>query len=135
MNLHKYPHRAWKGHIRPFATREELAWAGGLFEGEGSFTVSARNRGEVRVLHPVAQLSMVDQSPLLRFAAAVGMGAVYGPYAHKGHIHNRPLYAWSVFGFERTQALIAYLWPFLSERRRLRAAEVLSLYGTERKAA
>lgn len=96
--------------------REEMAWAGGLFEGEGSFTVA-------RGVQATAQIKMTDRDPMERFAAAIGFGTVRGPYPGKGG--RKDSYAWSAQSFEKAQATVALLWPYLGERRKARAAEVL----------
>lgn len=105
-------------------SREEVAWAGGLFDGEGCFT-RAGERG-----YAVAQLRMTDLDSVDRFARAVGFGNRFGPEAQPG----RPTYGWRVSGLEQVQALVAMLWPFLNERRRQRAKEVLNLNGTRKEA-
>jgi len=94
----------------------ERAWAGGLFEGEGCFSLS-------RGLHPNAQLRMTDEDSVRRFAAAVGVGRITGPYSQKGH---KLTWAWTVHSFENVQYIGALLWPYLGARRRRRFAEVLA---------
>jgi hypothetical protein len=101
--------------------REELAWAGGLFEGEGCFSVNRDKRGR-GYIYPVAAVEMTDEDSVRRFAAAVGFGVVNGPYAHWA---KKQSWRWQAFGFERTQALLAMLWPWLGIRRRAKGAEVL----------
>lgn len=51
----------------------EIAWAAGLFEGEGSFDHSAGNAHR-----PRATMSLTDQDVLERFMRAVGVGTI-GP--------------------------------------------------------
>jgi hypothetical protein len=104
--------------------REELAYAGGLFEGEGSVSLAngrlGRNRPRARL-----SLEMTDLEPLERFIAAVGIGHVIGPYERKGVGLRKPIYAVTYTKFEQVQAIVAMLWPWLGPRRRKRAAEVL----------
>jgi hypothetical protein len=105
-------------------TREELAWAGGLFEGEGCFSLNVQ-RKKARC---VALLSSTDKECIERFVRSVGLGRVLGPYVHS-RAASKPKYKqhwnWSISGFEDVQALLAMLWPWLSERRKTRAVEVL----------
>ena len=96
----------------------ELAWAAGLFEGEGSVHLKPSRR------YPAATLEMTDEDTVRRFHAAVGLGHVYGPRVRS--VTRRPMWAWSVSGFEKTQALLALLWYGLGVRRRSRWAEVLT---------
>jgi hypothetical protein len=96
----------------------ELCWAGGLFEGEGCFTL-------MRGTAPRAALTMNDEDVVRRFCAAVGIGKVYGPYGpYLGH-GNFQRWEWKADGLEKVQAVVAMLWNGLGQRRRSRAAEVL----------
>jgi hypothetical protein len=99
--------------------REELAWAGGYFEGEGCFYA--------KYGYPAATLSSTDGDPVERFVAATGLGKVLGPY-NKGK--HKPQYRWAIQGFEKTQALAAMLWPWLGERWRTRCAELAQNKGS-----
>ena len=95
--------------------KTEVSWAGGLFEGEGSFYINKRN--DRKNPRQVAMISMSDRDCIQRFRDAVGFGRVEGPYGpyQKG---TKPTYRWATSGFEKTQALAAMLWPYLCERRR-----------------
>lgn len=100
--------------------REEIAWAGGLFEGEGSIHIR-RDLRPTRSGQPVLRLSigMCDPGPLERFQRAVGgFGAMFGPYSKPKHPTWRPVYLWQTEKFEHVQAVIAMLWPWLDTRRR-----------------
>ena len=57
------------------ASAEEIAWAAGLFEGEGSIYPSGSG---VRLA-----LKMTDEEPIRRFAKIVKRGSVYGPYSYE----------------------------------------------------
>ena len=99
--------------------REELAWAGGLFEGEGWITHgwnTNQNTGKNKFPRPQVGLGMVarDEAILRRFALALGFGKIYGPYQTK----HQPQLRWLANSFEHCQASIAMLWPWLGERRR-----------------
>jgi hypothetical protein len=98
--------------------REEIAWAAGVFEGEGSFTMSGHRRNS-----HTATVSMCDEDVVRRFYKAVGIGYVNGPYQNSG-INRKPYYRWQTARFEHVQALVAMLWPWLGQRRRARAKEI-----------
>ena len=100
--------------------REEIAWAGGLFEGEGSVHIR-RDRRANRKGQAILRLSigMCDQGPLERFQHAIGgLGTMFGPYAKAKHPTWKPIYLWQTEKFEHAQAVIAMLWPWLDTRRR-----------------
>lgn len=99
----------------------ELAWAGGLFVGEGC-TFSAR--GGAMVGLNVTQAGALDRAPdiLWRFHRAVGgIGFVEGPQLRIGKL---PKWRYRVAGYELVQAIIAMLWPWLGESKRLQARSV-----------
>lgn len=110
-------------------TREDLAWAAGLFEGEGCFTFHAGTHPNgYRYRYPKACMNSTDRDVMVRFLAIVGCGNLHGPYLTKrDRAYNRkPSWHWRAHGFELGQAIVALFWPWLCERRRIRAAEVLT---------
>ena len=106
--------------------REELAWAAGFFDGEGH-----TGRGTHGGRRPIIAITQVDRRPLDRFAEAVGVGKVYGPYLRvKGN--RQPVFLFQTSTFQSTQAVVAKLWTFLSRPKQEQAAAVLRSYNTER---
>lgn len=109
--------------------REALAWAAGFFDGEGCFYHGIRRRygnsrgGPYRWTE--TRMTQAHPEVLHRFAATVGLGRVYGPYAKKRPNH-RPQWQYLAHGFHQTQAIIAMLWPWLGSVKRLQAAQVLA---------
>lgn len=89
----------------------EVDWAAGLFEGEGSVTVCGGRRR--------LQMKMTMEESVRRFHVAVGVGTVYGPYAHKSpDRHPRsPFFMWVAEGADADEA-VELLFPLLSEWRR-----------------
>lgn len=105
----------------------ELAWAAGLFDGEGhtAFRKRARNvsRDGRRVYSThILDIRQIDRRVLERFAAAVGLGRVYGPYYPK---NGRPVWAYAVARFEQVQAVSALLWKWLSPVKRQQVSTML----------
>jgi len=133
--------RPWREEIR-VRNRENLAWAAGLFEGEGSFSAGLYSRkhlvsGATRKYQSIqANLRMTDEDVVRRFGAIVGVGSVHGPYHHPSPTRPnvKPFWMWQAAGFQQVQAIIAMLWAWLGCRRRDRAAEVLQFARTNRRA-
>jgi hypothetical protein len=101
--------------------RAEIAWAAGLFEGEGCITQSG---GRLAV-----RLNGTDRTVIDRFCGIVGEGKVYGPYTQDGcadaALHRRkPYFVWVAYGGRGLNVLLL-LDPWLSERRRVRAFELI----------
>jgi len=101
--------------------REELAWAGGLFEGEGTFYVKPRPYGRYAAL----RIHMSDEDVIRRFADIFGL-KVLGPYRKDPATSNfknpplefKPWWTAESAKFETVQAIGAMLWPWLGKRRR-----------------
>ena len=125
--------------------REDLAWAAGLFEGEGCLHFqlprNGRKAGGIR-----AHLTMVDEDVVRRFAEVIGRGRVSGPiyrrptvgavfffWAPDGSPSKKPVYRWEISSFENVQAMIAMLWPWWNTRKRLKAREVLEATRANRR--
>lgn len=112
-------------------TREELAWAAGFFDGEGSFYGGPRGgayrRGQ---WHINASVTNTDRQLLDRFREAVGIGIVCGPYELAGG--RRPVYRWAIRSPQGVQAVGAMLWPWLGEYKRERWVYCLTNYRAHR---
>jgi hypothetical protein len=96
---------------------EWVAWAAGVFEGEGSLTVDRDGR-------PRFQMEMTDHDVLLRLQSVLG-GHVNGPYVgrpYRGYnsAAPKPKYRWTLGRYEDVRRVALLLYPFLGERRQLR---------------
>lgn len=96
-------------------TDTELAWAAGFFDGEGTISQTTASGTSRRYL--LLRIGHVDPRPLRRFAAAVGLGNVNGPYQQKkGGGRWSDFHAWQVAG-TKAEAVYIQLEPYLSEPR------------------
>ncbi len=111
--------------------REELAWAAGFYDGEGSFhsapgKVSKAGSYKLYVTANISQATEEGRNRLLRFQSAVGgLGHVAGPYDQG----KKPLYQWRSDKFEEVQAVVALLWFKLSSTKKAQATKVLRKAG------
>jgi hypothetical protein len=106
--------------------REDLAWAAGLFEGEGCVHVGVRKSG-THVLRLV--LSMTDRDVVERMGQIMSVGRVYEVPKHatwQGHWKTQ--YRWVVDRADHIQAALAMFWPWLGDRRRAKAREALAAF-------
>jgi hypothetical protein len=99
-----------------------IAWAAGLFEGEGCVRMM-RIKASASAT-PSLSLQMTDEDVVRQMHAVTGLGRVYGPYQPK-RADYKPIWAWHVVSYEKVQALIACWWPWLGTRRRAKARDVL----------
>ena len=92
------------------ASPEEIAWAAGLFDGEGSIT---NNDRDLQILLKNTDVELVE-----RFDAIVDRGKVYGPYTNRmrdGYI-RKPYWTWVALG-DAAHDVLDLLGPWLSQRR------------------
>lgn len=107
--------------MRSIPRIEELAWAAGVFDGEGSTTTS----GPWDTPHVnVPQSGDRDRPPemLVRFLSIVGRGAVRGPTVQK---HWKPMWRYIATGGNAIRVL-EQLWPDLGEVKRQQAEAALA---------
>jgi hypothetical protein len=92
------------------ASAEEIAWAAGLFEGEGAISRHGRSgKFDLRV-----SLNMTDEDVVRRFDAIVDRGKIYGPYSsYRGH---KPVWNWVALG-DAGHDVVDLIGPWLSPRR------------------
>lgn len=100
------------------AATTDLAWAAGLFEGEGCFSFQPKA--------PRAMLSMSDEDVVRRFHQTVGIGSVHQTKRREG---RKDLWTWTAAGFPSFQYIVALLWRWLGTRRRARARELLRQFA------
>ncbi len=106
-------------------TSLEIAWAAGLFEGEGCWNVYTRKSGKLQVQ---ARLTMTDRDVVERFASIIGCGSTRASHTPSARARgDKPLTEWYVYEAERVREVIRLFLPYLGDRRRARAEEVLRL--------
>ena len=102
-------------------TAIEVAWAAGLFEGEGCWSYYQREYGAK--VQPQVRLGMTDRDVVERFAAVIGCGAI--GKVKPGTGGHKPVYEWRVYEAEKVREIIALFMPYMGQRRRAKAEELL----------
>lgn len=89
-----------------------MAWAAGLYEGEGSVSLLRRPTST----RPKIQLglSSTDEDVVRRFAAAVNFGRVTGPVFRT---NRKPLWSWRGHGWDLVASFFESARSFLGSRR------------------
>ncbi len=105
------------------ASETALAWAAGLFEGEGCittyFTYNYNKNGDrSKNRFPVVrlQLKMCDRDIVERFGQIVGVPKCAGPYGKRKE-NWRPAYEWSCAKRQDVERILLSFLPYLGERR------------------
>lgn len=116
--------------------REELAWAAGFYDGEGSAGFYLKRTQLRKNTHGQLALTVMQTEPeiLERFCRAVGVGKVNGPYVVRNskYPNRKPQWRYGVQTFEHVQAVIAMLWPWLGETKRVQGLKAISAYHAMR---
>lgn len=109
-------HQEWS--LMP-ASEYDLAWAAGLFEGEGT-TCATRHR---EVKYASVALCMNDEEPVRRFHEIVGVGNVnFNPV--RGN--PNPRWDWKAGAKKDVEYVVELLAPWLSDRRLVQAVNALA---------
>lgn len=103
----------------------EIAWAAGLFDGEGTATIC---RGRPRLA-----VQMSDRECVSRFAQAMGCGFVYGPYVHeyRDGYTRKPRFVWLAEG-ESYVIAAELLMPMLCTTKREAVAKNVETAMTQK---
>lgn len=102
------------------STSEDIAWAAGLFEGEGCITTTTcHGRTTPRLL-----LNMTDEDTVRRFQEIVATGKIYRRKVPDKH--KQP-HIWQVGKKKDCEHLLLLFYPRLSVRRKQRADEILEI--------
>ncbi len=100
----------------------EIAWAAGLFEGEGCLTTGHANDPDRKHLMRM-MLATTDRDVLERFAAIMRAGAIT-TVKRRIRAHHKQQWRWMVSASEDVLRCIDLLYPYLGSRRRARADEL-----------
>jgi hypothetical protein len=102
---------------------EQIAWAAGLFDGEGSITLSGES------LH--VRMRNTDFELIERFHDVLRIGSVYGPYTRdeRDGYRRKPFWDWVAREEDGLDAL-ALMWQWLSARRRDQAHAATGIHFT-----
>lgn len=104
-------------HGQPTRT-ELLAWAGGLYDGEGSASVSPHrtHQGHFSPEVAVTQSGLTRPDVLERFRSVVGCGRIYGPYEQDGA--TLPVFRWKAAALTDVEYCLSVLAPWIGPVKR-----------------
>lgn len=95
----------------------DLAWAAGLIEGEGCFTLHSKR-------HPYLLIDMADKDVIEKLHSIFPFGNFRGPYYHKNKPHYKPRWRFDAFG-AKCRNIMIYLYPYFGTRRKAKINELL----------
>ena len=109
--------------------QRDLAWAAGLFEGEGSVYLKnqAPKKDGTLIFHPCINMAITDEDVLQKFVAIIGVGKAIPEHCiRKGA--NKLRWGWSVQG-KNAYRVATILFPYLGMRRKNKFIEI---FGNEK---
>lgn len=107
--------------------REELAWAAGLFDGEGS--ISAVQAKAAKYPRLSFELGMTAEPAVTRFQRAIG--GVGRLFVRRRLPPRQPLHTFAISDFEHVQFAVALLWRWLSPHKRAQASNALKRWHAQ----
>jgi hypothetical protein len=102
----------------------KVAWAAGLFEGEGSIFINCRS-DRVGAVKITMSLRMSDKDTVEQFASFIGTGVCKGPIKATG-IGDKPMFEWRTYRWADISVIYALFKPWLSERRKQKFEECIN---------
>jgi len=100
----------------------EIAWAAGLFEGEGCISKDRNSRKLI--------LEMTDKDVMEDFVRIVDYGNLHGPHTCQRNdgFKRKPTYRWQVCKRIEVIRILNLFMPFFGKRRTEKAMEVFNHY-------
>jgi hypothetical protein len=105
-------------------TLDWVAWAAGLFEGEGCITSCRQLSTNGRYTYqPKLSLEMTDKEIVEKFTEVTEFkGVIY--VRVKSNPKHKTTYSWTLSRKKDCKDVLQLLWPYLGERRRAQAIEL-----------
>lgn len=103
--------------------REQLAWAAGVFDGEGN--IACTNSSKALIL----QVGQSHMEMLNRLREIFKIGKIYGPYPRG--INRRPHWNYSVNG-PIAQAVVAMIYPFLGSVKQEQCRHAIGIWKSRK---
>lgn len=111
----------------PPSPTDEIAWAAGLWDGEGWVGLGAHrsHAGYFVVDAEVKQSGSELPEVLSRFQRVVETGRIHGPIRQKNGWND--VYRWRASGIEHVERVMRILWPWLGEVKREQARRAFAV--------
>jgi hypothetical protein len=106
---------------------DTFAWAAGLFDAEGSTSLSDRSAraGYKAIEATITQGGSTIPEELVRFTDCIALGRVNGPYEQDGA--NELVYRWRIHTVDDVRRMLHVLLPWLGEVKRRQALRAIAV--------
>ena len=107
--------------------REQLAWCGGYFSGEGSIFYAHKHS---KYYYPTLAIGTTNKEEIDKFQESVlKLGRIYGPYGKRqSKLGKKPIWRGAAQSLRDAQAVVVMLWPYLSDYKKAQAIDAFSRY-------
>lgn len=115
-----------------------IAWAAGLFEGEGSIScVPMKHKGDYSRGYYTRHvcMSMTDHDVLVKLQLAIGLGKIRGPYQDRRNPNHKQSWVWTASGYDEMVQVLELFRPYLCSRRQEQIDHFLSFPPAQKKGA
>ncbi len=100
----------------------DVAWAAGLFEGEGCVSIPKHRPNQRRL-----SMNMTDVDVMKKFVDVVGYGNLKGPNSPPSYKeHFKPFYCWQLSKGKEVLRILNLFLPYFGERRSEKAKEAIN---------
>lgn len=106
----------------------QVAWAAGILEGEGCFSIFQRKTAKWNHKSLAIHCEMADEDVIRKLQAVFNVGTVNVRENTKGRTDSRPrkkTWIWSVQNHAGIEKVCQYVLPYMGERRSLKIKELL----------
>lgn len=105
-----------------------VAWAAGVLEGEGCFSIFHRKTATQDHKSVAIHCEMTDEDTILKLQSVFDVGTINVRENNKGRVDKRPrkkTWIWSVQNKAGVSLVCKAILPLMSERRTLKIKEIL----------
>ena len=96
-----------------------IAWAAGLIEGEGCFTLHSKK-------HPYLLVDSTDKDVIEKLHTVFPFGSVRGPYTNSKRPQHKPRWRFDAYG-PKCRNIMMSIYPYLCSRRKAKINELLEI--------
>lgn len=102
-----------------------IAWAAGLFEGEGSiFLVNQKRSNGKTYSYPRMELKMTDKDVVEKFKKVVVFGNIHYKDVPSRKDNHKVSWCWQLTEKELCERVLSSFWPYLGKRRRAKIIDL-----------
>ena len=115
-------------------SNEKIAWAAGILEGEGCFSIFARKTNTLDYKNVAIHCEMTDEDVIRNLHAVFNVGTVLTRKNTSGRVDRRTrkqTYIWSVQNQKGVKEVCDLVYPYMCQRRKSKIEELLQYVNSK----